>query len=249
MHSLAVCGSPLPYPLVIPHPLQSPPPWGGANGPKSIENTRRQRRQRKFLQGAESHFHCDTMVQFCGAFPPWNRHFVTAPPPPPSRRWWGDYKGGGGGGVLGACLRVRSKFSCAPHPRQPCPPQRRPCGPHKPRWPSAFCWLCAWPPRFPATGPGRGTSRVPCRRSWSGTFSRTFSCRLLLGRRVAFSPRLMLRPSSRPLPGGRGSLGAHRVLCAHCAKSRLFSTTGSHGSQGPEFCTPDAVLNSSCTPL
>ena len=169
-------------------------------------------------------------------------------PPPPVTTLVGRLQGGGGG-VLGACLRVRSKFSCAPHPRQPCPPQRRPCGPHKPRWPSAFCWLCAWPPRFPATGPGRGTSRVPCRRSWSGTFSRTVSCRLLLGRRVAFSPRLMLRPSSRPLPGGRGSLGAHRVLCAHCAKSRLFSTTGSHGSQGPEFCTPDAVLNSSCTPL
>ena len=65
------------------------------------------------------------------------------------------------------------------------------------------------------------------------------------------------------------------VLCARCAKSRLFSTTGSHrsqgpefctlhpppagtsgisffiqsdachGSQGPEFCTPDAVLNGS----
>ena len=33
------------------------------------------------------------------------------------------------------------------------------------------------------------------------------------------------------------------------AKSRLFSTTGRHGSQGPEFCTPDAVLNGSCLPL
>ena len=31
-----------------------------------------------------------------------------------------------------------------------------------------------------------------------------------------------------------------------CAKSRLFSTPGSHGSQGPEFCTPDAVWNGSC---
>ena len=37
--------------------------------------------------------------------------------------------------------------------------------------------------------------------------------------------------------------GAHRALCARCAKSRLFSTTGSHGSQGPEFCTlPPPVL-------
>ena len=25
---------------------------------------------------------------------------------------------------------------------------------------------------------------------------------------------------------------------ARCAKSRLFPTTDSHGSQGPEFCTP-----------
>ena len=36
--------------------------------------------------------------------------------------------------------------------------------------------------------------------------------------------------------------GAHRALCMRCAKSRLFFTTGSHGSQGPEFCTPDAVF-------
>ena len=34
------------------------------------------------------------------------------------------------------------------------------------------------------------------------------------------------------------SSGAHHALCARCAKSRLFSTTGSHGSQGPEFCNP-----------
>ena len=40
--------------------------------------------------------------------------------------------------------------------------------------------------------------------------------------------------------------GAHRALYARCAKSRLFSTTSSHRSQGPEFCTPDAVLNGSC---
>ena len=42
---------------------------------------------------------------------------------------------------------------------------------------------------------------------------------------------------------------AHRALCSRCAKSRLVSTTGSHGSQGPEFCTTDAVLNGSCTLL
>ena len=34
-----------------------------------------------------------------------------------------------------------------------------------------------------------------------------------------------------------GALYAVRALCMRCAKSRLFSTTGSHGSQGPEFCT------------
>ena len=34
-----------------------------------------------------------------------------------------------------------------------------------------------------------------------------------------------------------------------CAQSRLFSTASSHGSQGPEFRTPDAVLNGSCMPL
>ena len=38
----------------------------------------------------------------------------------------------------------------------------------------------------------------------------------------------------------------HRALCVPCATSRLFSTTGSHGSHGPEDCTPDAVLNGSC---
>ena len=31
---------------------------------------------------------------------------------------------------------------------------------------------------------------------------------------------------------------AHRALCLRCAKSRLFSITGSHGSQGPKLCPP-----------
>ena len=35
----------------------------------------------------------------------------------------------------------------------------------------------------------------------------------------------------------QSSQGVHRALCARCAKSRLFSTTSSHGSQGPEFYT------------
>ena len=45
------------------------------------------------------------------------------------------------------------------------------------------------------------------------------------------------------------TMGAHRALCPRCAKSRLSSTAGSHGSQGPEFRTPDAALNGSCTLL
>ena len=36
--------------------------------------------------------------------------------------------------------------------------------------------------------------------------------------------------------------GAHRALCPRCAKSRLFFTTGSHGSQGPQFCTLQPLL-------
>ena len=37
---------------------------------------------------------------------------------------------------------------------------------------------------------------------------------------------------------------------APCAVRKVpFSTPSSHGSQGPEFCTPDAVLNGSCTLL
>ena len=70
-----------------PPPLAIPPPPGGepSLGPKSTENTRRQRRQRKCLQGAtgaEADLHCDTMVQFCGA-----------PPPPPQRGGTGLTKG------------------------------------------------------------------------------------------------------------------------------------------------------------
>ena len=36
--------------------------------------------------------------------------------------------------------------------------------------------------------------------------------------------------------------GAHCALCLRCAKSRLFSTPGSHGPQGPEFCTVQPLL-------
>ena len=36
--------------------------------------------------------------------------------------------------------------------------------------------------------------------------------------------------------------GAPCALCTLCAKSWLFSTTGSHGSQGAEFCTLQPLL-------
>ena len=39
-----------------------------------------------------------------------------------------------------------------------------------------------------------------------------------------------------------GAPRAVRALCPHCAKSQLFSTTCSHRSQGPEFCTLQPLL-------
>ena len=67
LQSLTIHFTPTPPP-----PLQSPPLAGGglSFGPKSLENTGHQRRQRKILQGAEADLHSDTMVQFCGAIPP-----------------------------------------------------------------------------------------------------------------------------------------------------------------------------------
>ena len=38
------------------------------------------------------------------------------------------------------------------------------------------------------------------------------------------------------------TMGAHRALCTRCVRSRLFFTTGSHGSQGPEIRTPQPLL-------
>ena len=63
-----------PRPLAI-SPLLPLRGGGGASlGPKSIENTRRQRRQRNFLQGAEADLHCD-----------WYSFVVQSPPPPRSQ--------------------------------------------------------------------------------------------------------------------------------------------------------------------
>ena len=48
----------------------------------------------------------------------------------------------------------------------------------------------------------------------------------------------------------RTVIGGRTVRCARAVrKVGWFSTAGSHGSQGPEVCTPDAVVNGSCTLL
>jgi hypothetical protein len=67
-------------------PLKSPRPQGGNRhlGPESIGNTRRRRRQSKFLQGAEADLHCDTMVHICGE-PPLPPLDPPHPPPPLSK--------------------------------------------------------------------------------------------------------------------------------------------------------------------
>ena len=86
--------------------LQSPPPPWGENrhlGPKSMENTRRQRHQRKFYRPPKAPKLIYTLIlwySFVVQFSPsprvGNRHIVTPPPwgGEPSRHWWGDYKGG-----------------------------------------------------------------------------------------------------------------------------------------------------------
>ena len=38
------------------------------------------------------------------------------------------------------------------------------------------------------------------------------------------------------------AMEAHCAPCPRCAKSQLFSTTGSYGYQGPEFCTLQTLL-------
>ena len=71
------------------------------------------------------------------------------------------------------------------------------------------------------------------------------------GQAALFQPQTLCNDRSA---GGEGEEGGHtqggiRGRTVRCAKSRLFSTPGSHGSRGPELCTPDAVLNGSCTLL
>ena len=43
-------------------------------------------------------------------------------------------------------------------------------------------------------------------------------------------------------PSEGGAPCAMRALCLRCAKSRLFFTTGSHGSLRPELCTLQPLL-------
>ena len=56
----------------------------------------------------------------------------------------------------------------------------------------------------------------------------------------------------KEVQGGVGACGdakgAHRALCVRCAKSRLFSTTGSPGSQGSESCILQPLLVHQCLP-
>ena len=52
---------------------------------------------------------------------------------------------------------------------------------------------------------------------------------------------VLLRPP--PPPNSAVTVWTRWGRSVRCAKSRLFSTPGSHGSQDPEFCTPDAVFN------
>ena len=51
----------------------------------------------------------------------------------------------------------------------------------------------------------------------------------------------MMLPALGPGPKG-GAPCTVPALCPRYAKSRLFSTTGSHESQGPEFCTLQPLL-------
>ena len=98
-----------------------PPPQGGNHhlGPESIGNTRRQRRQREFLQGAKADLHCDTMVQICGAVAPPGGGTVTLCPPPPPQG--GDQRdkrgeisrGGGYKGIMEWCPKWCWPAGCA----------------------------------------------------------------------------------------------------------------------------------------
>ena len=84
--------------------LVPPPPLRGDRhlGPESIGNTRRPRRQRGFLQGAEADLHCDTMVQICGA----EQSLCDRPDKRGDISRWA----GGGVGVLGSISRCTHRF-------------------------------------------------------------------------------------------------------------------------------------------
>ena len=73
--------------------------------------------------------------------------------------------------------------------------------------------------------------------------------RLRLDQQISGDQVIMLEVGNLTVALFGGAPCTVSALCPRCAKSRLFFTNGSHGSQGPEFCTPDAGLNGSCTLL
>ena len=222
--------TPPPPALVI-----TPPPLGGGSVPWPRKH-RKYYAPKACLQGAEADVHCDTVVQFCGATPPPPGTIVSPPPPPQgggggaSRHWWGDYKGGGG---YGHFLRPHSRCwgSLGEVSRGGAPPPRT--------------WRC--PPPWPAHACSAMGTPLAAQDGPRGSTWPVQSLRLTGG--GAYTISFVRPPPLAFLTVPQGTWGAYRALCPRCAKKRLFSTAGSHGSQDPESCTPDAVLNGSCTLL
>ena len=117
-------------------------------------------------------------------------------------------------------------------------------------WTSQYCWTngwnCLWRghsvyrnrPLIPPTG-GVGSVTV-------GAFAVVVAGE---GARGYYAPLWRPWGASCHVRGMGVFPGGRTVRTVRCAKSRLFSTTGTHGSQGPGVCTLDAVLNGSCTLL
>ena len=173
--------------------LKSPPPCH--LGPESIGNTRRQRHQRKILQGAkgaEADLHCDTMVQICGAVPPKAQWLLEAP-------------------VRKIILQMHT-------------PAR-----------SSQCWsrqTPAWTRSVHLDAPGQRHGQQPVSGTADpGVVKQDKSSRGSVDTTKTRSGPQRVRMSSgeRPIGAARGkqSKGAYRALCVRCAKSWLFSTTGS----------------------
>ena len=78
-------------------------------------------------------------------------------------------------------------------------------------------------------------SAVPC-----GVWAMETDGTVVLSAEGTASATLLERPSGLDYRGR--TVRCARAVPALCER-RLFSTAGSHGSRGPEFCTLDAVLN------